>query len=876
MSWIDGVRHRLREALHPTRLADEFDEEVRDHAEREAGRQAHDGLVDAAARRRARLRTGSLDAAREAAADGRTGQWLVGCLRDVRFASRSLRRTPGLVAAVTVSFALGIGGASAIFGVVHAVLLRPLDYPRSDELHEMRIWWNDFSATLSPADFFTLTEQGPMADLVGAHFADGEFAMETPSGPELVQGSFVTASLPRVLGVAPAIGPGLSHERGRREALISDAMWRAMFEGRPDVIGATLLIDGDSYAVVGVMPSSFHLPGRRAEDVWLRGDLNRPTRRGPFFLRTIVRLPADAAPTSAETQLTAVATPMLRDGFGVKDRWRYGLRPLKDVLVGGSRETLVMTFAAVALVLLIAVANVANLLLARGTTRTREMAVRAALGAGRRRLMRQLLTESSLLGLLGGAAGLLVAAGIVEVLRAEAVTIVPRIDEVRVDPVVVAFALLAGAGAGLAAGVLPAFRLPWNRLNDWIRGGGRGAGEDLRHRGARQLLVVGEIALALTVLTSAALLVKSLVRLQQTDPGFHAEGLISFGLALPNQPYQEEARVGVFVTDLDRRLRGLPGVRDIALSSSLPPNRLSMTNNYTLEGAAADSAGTAAVAEWLVVSDRYFQTLGIPLKRGRAFDGTDRDGSPQTAVVNEAFVRRHFASRDALGARLKGGNWNPRSPWITIVGVVADVPYDNGALTGSSPTIYTAYAQNLWVQSPYVVVRSDVDAETLVPAIAGAVAAVDARIPLRDVATMRERLRQSTEVPRFRGLMFSSLGVLGLVLALTGVYGVMAYHVTARRRETAIRRALGARPEQIVGMTLATGARLALAGIAIGTFFAFLATRSLARFLYQVEPKDPAVLGGTALLLAAAALVACGWPALQAARVDPAMLLRDE
>jgi predicted permease len=389
-------------------------------------------------------------------------------------------------------------------------------------------------------------------------------------------------------------------------------------------------------------------------------------------------------------------------------------------------------------------------------------------------------------------------------------------------------------------------------------------------------LVVGEIALALTVLTCAALLVKSLVRLEQADPGFRPEGVISFGLSLPNQPYQDEARVGAFTTELDRRLRALPGVRSVAAASSLPPNRLSMTNNDTLEGAAVDTAGRSGVAEWIVVSTDYFRTLGIRLARGRMFEASDRDGGPEVAVVNESFVRRYLSDREALGARLKGGNWNPARPWITIVGVVADVPYDNGALSGSSPTIYTAYAQNLWVQSPYVVVRADADPAALVPAIGAAVTALDGRVPLRDVTTMTERIRQSTAVPRLRGLLFTSLGLLGLVLAVTGVYGVMAYHVTERRRETAIRRALGARTDQVVGMTLATGARLAVAGIAVGTLVVFAATRSLSQFLYQVEPQDPAVLTGAAILLTTAALLACGWPAVRAARVDPATLLRDE
>ncbi len=877
MSWLAGVRQRLRELVQPSVVAAELDEELRDHFARELDQQQHAIESVAAARRQAHLRVGSADVARGAVADDRTGQVFRETMRDVRLAARGLRRNPGLATAVVLSFALGIGGTTAIFSVVHAVLLRPLAYPGSDQLYEVRVWWKTFSASLSPADFLALREQSLVTGRVGAYYLpDGGFALATPAGPEVVEGGFVTPELPHVLGVTPIVGSGFSSERMSREVLISESLWRDRFGRRSDAVGNILTLDGEPFAIVGVMPAGFSLPGRRNERVWVRAQLDEPTRRGPFFLKAIARLPSDAPPTTAESALTSATIPVLRDRYGVVDTWRYGLRPLKDVLVGDTRETLLLMFAAGALVLLIAVANVANLLLARGTLRTREIAVRATLGASRGRLVRQLLAESVLLGLIGSAAGLALTFGVAQVARTEAATVVPRIDEVGVDTIVVLFALASGLAAGLAAGLLPVLRLPWTRLSDWLRAGSRSAGEDVRHGRMRQALVVAEVALALTVVTSAGLIVKSLLRLQEADLGFRPQGVLSFRLALPEQPYAAAERAQAFMTGLEDRLRSLPRVRSVGSAMSLPPDLLVMSNNYTVEAATPNAAGPGDVAEWNVVDADYFTAMGIRVLRGRAFDHRDRAESPRVAVVNEGFIRRHFPDGDALGRRLKAGDWDPQSPWITIVGVVKDAPYEKGAWGGPNPMVYLAHSQNLWLQAPYIVIESSEDPAALVPAVRTAVASLDPRVPLRDVATMTDRVHRSTAVPRFRGLLFSALGMLALLLAVTGIYGVMAYHVSQRRRETAIRRALGARGDQIVRSTLGTGLRLAFAGIILGTAGAVALTRSLSAILYHVDPRDPAILGAGAAVLATTAVIACAWPAVRAVRVDPSTLLREE
>jgi putative ABC transport system permease protein len=879
MSWLAGVGQRVRELLRPSALDADLDAELQQHVDHELNRQLASGVSEEEARRRARLRVGRLDLTREAVAEERSGRVLADAARDARFAIRALRRSPAFTAAVVISLALGVGGTTAIFGVVYSVLLRPLNYPNADDLHIVSVWWNDFDASPSAADLFALREHHRGVAEVGAYFLpDNGFAMATREGPQLIDGGLITDELPGVLGVPLLLGPGFSADRSLPELLISEPLWHERFGGRPDAIGKPLTVDGDTCAIVGVMPAGFHLPGQLKDQIWVRPILKRPTRRGPFFMTVVARLAPGVSREQAETRLTTAVKPVMREEYAVKDHnWRYGLRSVKETLTGKVGETLWLTFAAVGLVLLIAVANVANLLLARGTVRARELAVRASLGAGRGRLARQLLAESALLGLLGGGCGLLLAFVFVRGLRAAAEIVMPGLPLVQVDVVMVTFAIATGVAAGVLAGVLPLLRLPWQRLGEWLREGGRTAAEGRRHGHARRVLVVAEIALTLTVLTGASLLVKSLVNLQSVDPGFRGDGVVTFRVALPDKPYDDEKRLSAFMRELATGLRALPGVRAVAMSSFLPVDQSSWTNNYTVEGQSADSRGADGVAQWNVVDTQYFDALGIHILRGRAFDGSDQADAPLVAIVNETFARRHFPNGDAIGRRIKGGDWDPKYPWTTIVGVASDVAYGSALWDGTGETFYTAFEQNLWLRSSYVVLKvAGGDPTSLVPAAGKIVASRDSRVPLRDVSTMNERLRLATAIPRFRGLLFSLLGVLALALAITGIYGVMAYHVNQRRRETAIRRALGASVGQVVSMVLASGMRLALTGVVLGAVGALLTTRSLSSLLFRVDPRDPSVLIASAVLVTLAGFVACALPAMRAGRTDPAAILRDE
>ncbi|MGH7573571.1 MAG: ADOP family duplicated permease, partial [Longimicrobiales bacterium] len=714
------------------------------------------------------------------------------------------------------------------------------------------------------------------------------FSLQTADGPELVQGAIVTPDLPRVLRVSPVLGPGFSEESDAGEVLIGETLWRERLGGMPDVIGHPIELDEETVTIVGVMPDGFNVPGQTDGQVWWKGQPDDPTRRGPFYINAVARLAAGIGAPQAAERLTASVAPELRARFGVDDGgqrgdlsrspdWRYSLRPMKDVLVGDVRPTLLLTFGAAALVLLIAIMNVTNLLLARGTARVRELAVRAAVGAGRGRLVRQLLAESALLGLFGGVLGLAVAIVLLRLAGDAAVQIVPRMEEVRLNGLMVTLALAAGCVAGIAAGTFPAPRLPQN-LVDRLRDAGRIAGGGRQQGRTRRALVVAEVALTLTVVSSAALLVKTLLRLEATHPGFDAQNVLSFRLSLPGTRYafDDEARTVAFLGDLEARLRALPGVSAVAFSGAVPPDRLGYSNDYTIEGSVPGSAGASDVAEWIEASPDYFLALGIPIETGRVFTGDDRAGAPRVIVVNRSFADRHFPDGNAVGKRIKGGPWDAEGDWLHIIGVVGDVPYDAGVWGGSNETVYIAYAQNLWQRSFYVLVRTASDAARLMPAVRQAVAAVDSRVPLRDVALMPARLHASAAEPRFRSLLFSVLAAVALALAVTGIYGVMAYHVNQHRRDTAIRRALGARTPKVIGSVVGTGLRLAAIGIVIGLAGAIALMRGLSSLLFQVSPADPQVLFLAAGVLLAAAIASCALPATRAARVDPMTVLREE
>jgi predicted permease len=873
MRWIRGLRHRVRSLFGRNRAALELDEEIRFHIELDIKKNVDAGMTEIAARRQAMLRFGSVENAKEEVRDESGVRWVEDLTSDVRFALRGLRKTPVFTAAALISLGVGIGANTAIFSVVNGVLLQPLPYPNADRLYSAAAVYPDFSAPLSEADFIQISEMEENSAWLAA-YNNESFTLTTEEGPEMVRGAWVTPTIFDVIDVSPIVGRRFTPD-DEFAVIVSFEFWQARLAGTIDVLDDGLQLNGDLYSIVGVLPSGFQLPRDRHGEIYLLRRVEEPSRRGPFFLRSLVRLADGVMPELFHEQLRNVADGTKSLYPGGSDDWRYGIRPLKEVVVGNVARMLVLLFVAVGCVLLIAIANVANLLLARGAARQGEVALRSALGANRNRIIRQMLTESAVLGLLGAILGIVLAWVGVEVLGAAAASFIPRMEEVGIDRWVLVFALATGILSGAIVGIAPAFSVPWKRLNQELSTSGRGGSMRSKRGTMRKTLVIAEFALALTVLLASGLLIKSLMRLQSTDLGFDDEGIVAFRLSLPSDPYQGPEEFDTFFSTLERRLVSLPGVSHVAYATSLPPDRLGMTNNYAVEGEEPEPGGAQPTCPWLTANESYFQTLGIPLLQGRTFDGNDRNGEPGVVVVSEEFARFHFPGGNAVGKRLKGGAWNPAIPWLTIVGVVGNVPY-LGLREGVHRTVYMSYRQAGRYRVPWVVARIARDFESSMPQIRREIATLDARAPIHSIATMRQMVRESTTTGRSLSTLFSVLAAVALLLAATGIYGVFSYHVSSQRREFAIRQALGAPGAGVVGGVLREGIVLAVVGVVLGTVGAFFLARALSSLLFEISPTDVPTYVGTALVLTTTAILACLVPSVRASRVDPVVVLREE
>ena len=873
MRWVRGITHRLRSLLGRTKAAQELDEEIRYHIELDVKKNIEAGMAPHEARRQALLRFGSIENAKEEVRDESGVRWIEDLLSDVRFALRGLRKTPVFTAAALISLGIGIGANTAIFSVVNGVLLQPLAYSEADELFITYIAWRDFNGPLSDADFLRLSEMQDDSASFAAYSLD-DFTVARQEGPEIVRGARVTPTMFDLLGISPLVGRSFS-ANDEYAVLVSHDFWQTRLSGMPDVLDRSLEVNGDVYSIVGVLPSGFHLPRVTQSEIYMVNRVGEPPRRGPFYLRTIVRLPEGTEHARFHEHLGSVAARTKSLYPAGTDEWSYGVLPLKELVVGNADRMLYLLFAAVGCVLFIAIANVTNLLLARGSARRSELALRSALGANRSRLVRHMLTESAVLGVLGATLGVGLAWVGGEILGTAAASFLPRMDEVGLDNRVLAFALTVGFLSGLIVGVVPALSIPWKRVNQGL-GATRRSGAIGSRRGViRRVLVIAEFALALTVLLASGLLIRSLRRMQSADLGFEHENIIVFRLSLPSDPYESPEEFDTFLATLEQRLIGVPGVSRVGYATAVPPDRLGMTNNYTVEGQEPGPRGAQPVSPWLAANESYFGTLGIPLMQGRTFHETDRDGEPGAVIVNEAFARFHFPDESAVGKRLKDGAWDATRPWLTIVGVVGDAPY-RGIRGGDHRTVYVAYRQSGRWRVPWVVVRHERHSDTVIPQMRREIVALDARIPMHDISTMQQLVRESTSTGRSLSALFLVLAVVAVVLAATGIYGVISYHVNMRRREIAIRQALGSANISVVGRFLKEGLGLAAFGVVLGSGGAYLLARGLRSLLYDISPTDVTTYVGTALILTATALLACVVPSVRASRVDPVTALREE
>lgn len=799
--------------------------------------------------------------------------------QDLRFGVRMLGKNPGFAVVAILTLALGIGANTAIFSVVNALLLRPLPYPDAERL----VWVEEVSRKTNESQAawgaHFLAWQAQSQTLAGITAIDGGTRTLTGAGePERVEVGQVSAGCLSVFGVQPLPGgrnfsatedaPG-----GARVALLSHGLWQQRFGSRPEIVGRSVTLNDADFTVIGVLPADFRFFYRF--DVWVPLALDPQQQLAGerrYYGTTVARLKPGVSLEQAQVEMDAVQQryELTRPNERARIECQTRLVPLQEHFLGARRRPLLVLLGAVGLVLLIACANVANLLLARAVTRRKELAVRAALGASRLRLVRQLLTECLLLAGAGGTAGLLLAywlAGLLGSLNSTATFgELGRLAAITIDPRVFGFALLISCLTGLLFGLLPALQLSRPDLNGSLKEGGRGG--SFHGSGLRNALMVSEVALALVLLIGAGLLIRSFVNLLNVDPGYRAENLLTARLALPPR-YPDNTRHVQFYEQVLQRLAALPGVTAVGATSHLPLTGYNMGSTLRVEGRTPPPGEREPGAPVARVNPDYFRTMGIALRSGRFFTDGDTDGAPTVALLSETLARKLFPNEEPLGKRLAVGGLN-----TTIIGVVNDIRYTG--LDGEvEQAVYLSYRQ-LPRAGMALVIRGTVEPASLAPALRNAIHEIDPALPLYDVLPMNERLSNSVAARRFNLLLLGGFAALALVLAGVGVYGVIAYVVTGRTHEVGIRLALGAQRGDVLRLFIKQGMTQVLFGVALGLLGAFALTRVMTSLLFGVNANDPLTFAGVALLLSLIALLACYLPARRAANVDPLTALRHE
>ena len=790
-------------------------------------------------------------------------------MSDVRYALRSLRRTPGFTFVVLATLAIGLGANTAMFSVVNAVLLRPFPYTDADALLRIR----------RGTSYMDLTDiAGRVTNISGAAAHRAQFFdYSTGSDAERLDGVLVTGNMLPLLGAQPLLGrlilPADDRVGAARVVVVGSTFWRTHLGGDPGVIGRALSLNGQTYTIVGVLPPSFHFPVDAADVVapFVPEAGREATARGAHSLAAFVRLKPGATRAAAQEELNVLGEELARQYPRTNNDVRFRLEELRQNVTGDVRQPLVILLATVGFVLLIACVNVANLLIARGAGRRTELAIRAAIGATRGRIVRQVLTESLLLASVGGALGLAVAWWLMKSIIAVAPEDIPRLAAATIDGPVLAFALLVSLATGLTFGTLPAWVSAASSVADAARAGTRGTRGGNR---SRSILLVAEVALALVLVVGAGLLLKSFSALMSQAPGFDTGNLLTGNVILNGPRYADVAVRTRFWDEAESRLRQLPGVRDVAITTDLPIGGQSIFHNLAFEGREM-APGTEPEVYYRGVNDSYFRAMGIPLLKGRTFTTADRAGAPLVAIVNDAFVREYARGEELLGRRIRWASGD--GTWITIVGIVADVrglSLDRGEV----PAVHMPYAQeiNAWRRWMDVAIRADAHAVALAPLLRRELLALDRNVPVAKIRMMEDVLAASVAERRFNLLLLAGFAAIALVLAAAGTYGVMAYLVMQRTREIGVRLAVGARPADVFRLVVGRGLALAFVGVLLGLAAAALLSRALEAMLFNVAPHDSITFAASAAVLLAAAAAASVLPARRAARMDPIAALRSE
>jgi predicted permease len=873
-----GWLNRVSNLFHRNQVDEELDEELQFHLEARTRANLNAGMNAEAAQHDAKRRFGNVTLAKERAHEMNIALSIETVGRDLRYALRSLRKSPGFTVVAILTLALGFGANTAVFTIVNGVLLLPLPFPDPGRLFLISYQSKDDPSENHPGlydtNYLEYQRHEQAFDKI-ATFNEDSAALTGAGAATRAPTALVTSSFFSVLQVNPAIGRTFLPEEEQPGkslvAVLSDRIWRSRFNADPNMLGKTITLDGASYSVIGIMPASFSYPHDAA--VWLPLDVGGDPHN--TYIRAVIgRLRPSVSQQQAQAELEAFARHWPLVPRTSRESMVAEVLPMKDLLVSNIRKSLLIFMGAVAFVLLIACANVANLLLMRGTSRRRELAVRNALGSGRWRVIRQLLTESTLLSLGGAVGGIFVALlGVPALLTLAPVAEIPRLEEIHIDGFVLALSLGLGVFVGILFGLAPALRVTGLRVSDSLGLGGR------RLTGGRQrlrsLLVISEIAMALVLLTGAGLMIRSFMLMRAVDPGFRTENILTMTVDLPEASYPTATAIQAFYANVLAKISNLPGVVAAGAVNWMPLQPALVRGDFNLDGGLKVPRGFI-VAKPAVSAD-YFRIMGIRFVQGRAFTEQDTSSAPGVAIVSQTVARTLWPDEDPIGKRVTLEDKPKPNDWLTIVGVVDDVRQQSPT-DPPMPAVYQPYRQ---VTRPFFlshmsfVVRTAEEPQSIASAMRGALQSVDQNQPV-SIAPLTDLLDAATAGTWFQMRLISAFSFLALILAGVGIYGVLAYAVTESTREIGIRMALGAKKSDVVFTLLKRALLLVAAGVTAGGCGALALTRVLGKFLFEVKPTDPATFLSVAAVLTLIGIVACLVPALRATRVDPVVALRWE
>ena len=889
---LERIKRRWRALFHKDELERELEAELRFHLERDAAQNLQSGMNAEDAHYAALKSFGGMEQAKEECRDARGARLIEELWQDIRYGARNLRKHRGFTLIAILTLALGIGANTAIFSVVNATLLRPLPYQNPDQI--VMVWgtnpggfgWRGKTGFSAPS-FLDYQQQNQVFERM-ATFNGIDFTLVGTDNSERIHSGMVTAEFFDVLAVQPILGrtfvPEDSQTGRDHVVVLSYSLWQRRFGSDQHIVGQTIRLDATPYIVIGVLPQGFDfsIPDYfESRGLWVPTVLpqdNSNSERGHKYLSVIARLKPAVALRQAEQDMRVITERLAKEYPGTMGKFGVKLTPLHEQIVGDIRPVLLLLFGAVGFVLLIACANVANLQLARASTRQKEIAIRRALGASRGRLLRQLLTESVLLSLIGGTLSLFLALWGTRLLTGLGPASIFHGTIATVDLTVLAYALVLSLVTGILSGLAPALQSTPTRHSESLKEGGRNSAASEGGLRLRKLITVSEVALSMMLLIGAGLLIRSFIGLLQVNPGFESRNILTAQVYLPKYSYPDATRQTAFYTQVMERIKALPGVIAVGATDELPLTMGTHTSTFSIEGRAPidESDQSLAVQDSLATAD-YFRAMGIPLIKGRAFSATDDGSATPVALINQSFARRFFPNENPIGQHLR---FESKSPWITIVGIVGDVR-GFGLDKEAKSEIFLPYQQesflsyNPWAHM-HLVVRTTGDPNAIAAAALASVREIDKDLPSPQARTMETVLAASIAERRSNMLLLGVFAVIALILTGVGIYGVISYSVTQRTQEIGIRMALGAQSRDVITLVMRNGMRLVLMGIVIGLAGSFALTRWMASLLFEISATDFLTFMVTASLLTAIALLACWVPARRATKVDPLIALKYE